>query len=394
MHVNFGATMKEGWMNRTWATVLCLRPEEPGNHGSIVEAPVAKYSSLWSTVLFLKLWVDMEDLQQLTLHVGKGIDAAFVSDLLLESFGAYSATVTDRNEGTSQEQVLVHSVDSSSLQNVLMDAQDRPDVPMWTEAVVTAYFPGPSECSLEGVVMSLLADFDLPLPAIDAGPVAEEYIQRNWVAHVQQSFQAVTIGNLRIRAPWHDEDSSSSVKNLLLAPEQAFGTGEHPTTQMCVNWIQTFSDVNSKRWSLLDYGCGSGILAIAAVLCGASSAVGCDIDVTAVRTARENAVANNCSDAILFLSNEEESSIFGSELTRYDVVVANILASTLKQLAPMLCSRVSSDGVLVLCGILAEQAAAVATVFARHGIKMEGAAVQAGWSLLVGYRQRQYLPES
>lgn len=320
----------------------------------------------------------MEDLQQLTLHVGAGIDAAHVSDLLLESFGAFSATVTDRLAGTSSEEVLCHAVDSTSLQNVLVDARLRTDVPVWTEAAITAYFPG-TAC-LESVTMALASDFDLPLTAVDSGLVDEEFATRNWVAHVQRAFREVVIGDLRIRAPWH-EAGDGSVREIVLDPGQAFGTGEHPTTQLIFRWILANETRSKGEWRVLDYGCGSGVLAIAAVLCGAKEAVGCDLDVKAVEVGQENVVANGVD--VRIVSNEVEEEIFERE-GRFEVVFANILASTLMQIAGLLCGRVKRDGVLVLSGILAEQAPAVACVFKKFGVLMVEAEVQAGWALLLG----------
>lgn len=337
-------------------------------------------------------------MQQLTLHLSSGADAALLSDILLESFGAYAATVTDRRAGTASEQALFHQMPSSAADgdcdNVLVDADARAAGPLWADAVVTGYFPDSPECSLEAVTMSLLANFcDVEGAAFaiaGAGAVPREVMARNWVAHVQQSFSAVTIGGLRVRAPWHDAAAVGSAAGgaleMVLSPGQAFGTGEHPTTQLVVTWLQEFAHAAARtpHWTVLDYGCGSGILAIVAVLLGAESAVGCDLDAKAVATAAENARLNDCAGRIRFGVNSSEEDIWKEERPRYSVVVANILASTLQVLAPLLVSRVSAGGTLLLSGILSKQATAVTEVFAVHGMVMSTACTQTGWILLSG----------
>jgi ribosomal protein L11 methyltransferase len=332
-------------------------------------------------------------MQQLTLHVDAGTDASYLSNVLLETFGALSVTVTDRRANAPNEEPLLHHIESDGgdcgpSHNVLVDGADRAGVPIWTSAVITAHFPGPPECSLEQVTMALLADADVSRSrVVGAAPVADDVLAKNWVAHVQQSFTAVTIGGLRVRAPWHARDSPGGAVEMILTPGQAFGTGEHPTTQLCATWLQDFASARrGTPWTVLDYGCGSGILAIAAVLLGAASAVGCDVDDKAVETATENATANGCADRVRIGGDAFEAALFADGIPGYTVVVANMLAGTLKGLAPRLAARVGRGGALVLSGILAEQASAVSDVFSLHGIAMEGAAVRAGWTLLVGRR--------
>lgn len=339
-------------------------------------------------------------MQQLTLHLSSGADAALLSDILLESFGAYAATVTDRGAGTASEQALFHQMPATAdggWDNVLVDSDARDASPLWADAVVTAFFPDAPECSLEDVTMSLLANFrdveGAAFAVAGTGIVPAEVMARNWVAHVQQAFQAVTFGGLRVRAPWHAASTAATSQaggngklEIILSPGQAFGTGEHPTTQLVASWLQDFASSTScpPHWSVLDYGCGSGILAVAAVLLGAESAVGCDLDAKAVATANENARLNECADRVRFGVNANESEIWKKERPAYSIVVANILASTLQELAPLLIERVSSGGILLLSGILAEQATAVTEVFAVHGMVMSMASVQSGWVLLSG----------
>lgn len=280
-------------------------------------------------------------MQQLTLHVSVGADANYLSDLLLE-LGAYSATVTDRFAGTADEQSLVHAVLEESSEpsgyafsNVIVEGEAKKGgSPLWSNAVIVAYFP--NHVALEDLTLSLLADLDLnrddhAVDVVESSPVKDEILTTNWVAHVQQQFSAISIGGLFVRAPWHSpsDDLGPAACEIILEPGQAFGTGEHATTQLIANWLQSYAQSCSRdnmSWRVLDYGCGSGILAIAAVLLGAEEAVGCDIDPIAVVTAESNAIANHCSRAARFGTNDFEADVFCNEKRPFPVVVANILA--------------------------------------------------------------------
>jgi ribosomal protein L11 methyltransferase len=326
---------------------------------------------------------------QLVLNVGPDTDAGLVADILLD-LGALSATITDRNEGTSTEQPLFHIASPNDDGNVLSSGVliDNPPT-LWSDAIVDAYFP--PDASLEQVTMSLFSNFDLPSTPLfsiaNAAPVPQDILEKDWVLFVHSNFSAITIGSLRVRAPWHDDDECDNRDHkfrIILEPGQAFGTGEHPTTQLVASFLEEHANTNvDTTWSCLDYGTGSGILAIAAVLMGASSAVGCDIDSRAVSTAVENAKTNRCDDRIEFGTNEFEQERF-DEKGAFEVVVANILASPLKSLAPLLSTRIAPGGKIALSGILLEQAIDVSDAFSSQGLTMENATLKAGWVLLVG----------
>ena len=166
-----------------------------------------------------------------------------------------------------------------------------------------------------------------------------------------------------------------------LDPGLAFGTGTHPTTAMCLEWLDGI-DLEDK--TVLDYGCGSGVLAIAAIKLGASAAVGMDIDPQAVTATMTNARRNDVSDRLTVLGSDAE--IRG----RYDVVVANILAGPLAELAESLTARLSSGGKLALSGILSDQVEAVQAAYAGL-VEFDAPAYQAQghqtWARLSGKRR-------
>jgi ribosomal protein L11 methyltransferase len=323
---------------------------------------------------------------ELTLHVGLGTDPSIVSEILL-NLGALCVTSQDRNAGTASEQPIFH--EPSPDEDVCRTA-GLPQS-LWTQSVLTACFP--VSTSIEDVTMALFSDFDMPttpeFTVVNSSPVPDHILAKDWVSHVHQNFAAVQIDNLCVRAPWHTAVSgvADGRQELVIEPGQAFGTGEHPTTQLVVRWVCQFAENRSGAdapWTVLDYGCGSGILALAAVRFGADRAVGCDIDSRAVQTAVRNAKTNSCDHVAKFGSNSFEAQLFDG--CGYDVVLANILAGPLKTLAPLLASRVAPGGRIALSGILASQALDVSATYSSEGLKMEDAVVRAGWALLVGSR--------
>lgn len=182
-----------------------------------------------------------------------------------------------------------------------------------------------------------------------------EVPDQDWVKLTQSQFEPINVGQRLVIVPtWHrDQADTGDRVRLELDPGLAFGTGSHPTTHLCLKWLQTDMPPSSR---LLDYGCGSGILAIAAKLLGAQDVVGVDIDEQAVQSTQFNASANGVAVQAL-LPDELAPGTF-------DVVMANILSNPLKVLAPMLSNRVRDGGHLVLSGILARQAEEVAQFYA------------------------------
>lgn len=167
----------------------------------------------------------------------------------------------------------------------------------------------------------------------------------DWVKQTQSQFNPIQINEkLWIIPTWHQIQQHNAI-NIILDPGLAFGTGSHPTTQLCLNWL---TENIRPSMSCLDYGCGSGILAIAAEKLGAQEIIGTDIDLQAIQASIDNAKNNHCTLS-KFISSEENIS------GQYDIVVANILSSALKVLAPVISNYTKSHGKIALSGILKQQ---------------------------------------
>ena len=175
------------------------------------------------------------------------------------------------------------------------------------------------------------------MPAWNVEVVAEQ----NWIQLTQSQFDPIRVSErLWIVPSWHECPDPAAV-NLILDPGMAFGTGSHPTTRLCLEWLERNVHAGC---SVLDYGCGSGILAIAAARLGAGCVAGVDIDPQAVDAAQANAKRNGVTAAF----HDSVQPVAGA----YDLVVANILSNPLRVLAPAICDHVRSGGRLALSGIL------------------------------------------
>lgn len=231
------------------------------------------------------------------------------------------------------------------------DAESTDEKPLYGE-------PGlePDNCAWPRSILSVLCEdgFDIavhlaiatdalkmePTEIIENEPVEDA----DWVRITQAQFQPTQVSKrLWIVPTWHDLPDEEAV-NLRLDPGVAFGTGSHPTTHLCLQWLDEHVRPGD---SVLDYGCGTGILAIAAKLVGAGAVLGTDIDPLAVEASEANAEMNH-AEAMFVLPDEMPEG-------KFDIVVANILCGPLIQLAPVLLGRVSEHGSLVLSGILAKQ---------------------------------------
>ena len=197
----------------------------------------------------------------------------------------------------------------------------------------------------------------------------------DWVKKTQAQFQPIRISErLWIVPSWHDAPDPAAI-NLRLDPGAAFGTGSHPTTQLCLRWLE---DKLAGGEAVLDYGCGSGILAIAAALLGATQVAGVDIDAAAVEAARENARINGV----------QAEFTAGSQPLAFDadVLVANILANPLQVLAPVLARHVRPGGVMALSGVLKDQAEDTMRAYSSW-FDFEPVAELEGWVCLSGRRK-------
>ncbi len=292
-----------------------------------------------------------------------GIDAAhaeILSDALFEQ-AALSVDIHDAAEGTAGEQILFGEPGS-------------PTGEIWLDAEVTALFP--EDADIPEIMQAVTQAAVLPnQPRYRLENVEEQ----DWVRLTQSQFNPIQISSrLWIVPTWHESPDASAI-NLILDPGLAFGTGSHPTTKLCLSWLDKNVQAGD---SVLDYGCGSGILAIAALKLGASHVVGVDIDAHAVTASHENAERNACDfSKIQFASTH--IGLDASLSNPVDIVVANILANPLMMLAPILLNAVCSDGRIILSGILKEQADEVISTY-RQWIELQIAEEQEGWVLLSG----------
>ena len=288
--------------------------------------------------------------------------AEALSDALMEA-GALSVSVEDADEGTDQENPLFGEPGMVPTEA----AWDRSRVVALTDI----------DADQAAIVAEAAAAINLaPVPAFTVRDVADE----DWVRLTQSQFAPIHIGkNIWVVPSWHEAPDPDALI-LELDPGLAFGTGSHPTTRLCMEWLEAHPAPGD---TVLDYGCGSGILAMVAKKMGAGDVAGVDIDPQAIESARENAARNNC-DIDFYLPDSFAVSDKAHHATgRFDIVVANILSSPLKLMAPMLAGRVAPGGALILSGVLARQAEEVAEAYAPF-IKMGVWAEQDGWVALHG----------
>lgn len=260
-----------------------------------------------------------------------------------------------------------------------MDAEDQPifepdlgTTPLWSHTHLLALFEADTDADALVAHLQLLTDGALPEHQIEC--IEDQDWERSWM----DGFAPMRFGQrLWIVPSWHEAPEPDAV-NLLLDPGLAFGTGTHPTTSLCLQWLDAQP---LEGCSVLDFGCGSGILAIAALLLGAPRAVGTDIDPQALEASRDNAQRNGIAD-------ERFPVYLPADLPQdqADVVVANILAGPLVSLAPQITSLVKHGGRLALSGILAEQADEVRAAYAAD-FALDPTAVQDGWVRISGVRR-------
>ncbi len=238
----------------------------------------------------------------------------------------------------------------------LCDAADDPvlepapgETPLWASTQIAGLFDAAADLGrLEQALREELGVDRLPAHRIEVLP------DRPWEREWLKDFGPMCFGQRLWIAPGDSEIEASDAVVVRLDPGLAFGTGTHPTTALCLEWLDGLS-LDGK--SVLDYGCGSGILAIAALKLGCRSAVAMDIDPQAVTASIQNARANGVDRTLEVVSSRED--IRGT----FDVVVANILAGPLVQFAESITSALSSHGMLALSGVLCEQAADVMSAF-------------------------------
>jgi ribosomal protein L11 methyltransferase len=275
-----------------------------------------------------------------------------VSDALIDELDALSVSVEDADAGTDAEQALF----------------GEPGMPApkagWDSSTLRALFA--DAAAAERAATLLLAQewaAGVHLQAL------VEVAEQDWVRITQSQFAPVEITpEFWIVPSWH-EPPAGARRVIRLDPGLAFGTGTHPTTRMCLRWIAR----HAAPWPrVLDYGCGSGILAIAAALHGAREVDAVDIDPAAVESTRANALANQVT---------LRAALPDAAQGAYPLVLANILATPLKLLAPLLCAHVAPGGSLVLAGILERQADELAAAYAPW-LPLRVADAEDGWILM------------
>lgn len=259
-------------------------------------------------------------------------EAERLSDALMEA-GALSVSIEDAAAGTDYEAPIF----------------GEPGMPvdaLWRDNFVVTLFK--QSANVHEILTHAAQQAEFLLPDYTINSVEEQ----DWVRLTQAEFDPIQISKrLWIIPSWHQAPDGNAI-NLKLDPGLAFGTGSHPTTRLCLQWLDQHI---SGGETLLDYGCGSGILAIAAKKFGASLSWGVDIDPQAVITAQDNAINNEVS--ISFYTTEHDHT------PPADIVIANILTNPLLALAPLLADRCKPHGQIVLSGILSTQADKVIAVY-------------------------------
>ena len=281
-----------------------------------------------------------------------------VSDALLDELEALSVSIEDADAHTGDEQPLF----------------GEPDMPApregWQRSIVKALFENDA-IAVEAVALLLAQDWAGHVQVRALTPVKDQ----DWVRLTQSQFNPVAITpEFWIVPSWHDPPAAAS-RVIRLDPGLAFGTGTHATTRMCLRWTARYAAQRAAGWArVLDYGCGSGILAIGAALFGAADIDAVDIDPAAVVATRANAHHNKVT-----LNAGPPDVASGG----YSLVFANILAAPLKMLAPVLCGHVAGGGDLVLAGILERQAGEMKSAYAPW-LTIDVSDADEGWILMTG----------
>lgn len=272
-----------------------------------------------------------------------------------------------------------HLLDCGAVSVTFMDAEDQPifepelgSTPLWQHTHLLALFD--AQIDSEQLLLMLAQEAGETLPAYQLEKLEDQDWERSWM----DNFHPMRFGQrLWIVPSWCDIPDPEGV-NLLLDPGLAFGTGTHPTTALCLEWLDQYMQTDL---TVIDFGCGSGILAIAALLLGAKQVLATDIDTQALEASRENARRNQIADDRLALYLPQDMPEIPAQ-----VVLANILAGPLVALAPQLTELTQAQGWLCLSGILEEQAQEVCDAYQAH-FELQPVAVKEGWVRIVGRKK-------
>jgi len=281
--------------------------------------------------------------------------AHIISDTLIE-LGALSSSIEDSYLNSENEEALF----------------GEPNIPsntIWQNNTIESLFN--DSVSIDTIIDELktvtsLSHIDYTLESVE---------EQNWVALTQSQFEPINISNkLWIVPSWHTSPNPNAI-NIVLDPGLAFGTGSHPTTHLCLEWLIHEVSMNDR---VLDYGCGSGILSIAAKKCGAKEVIGVDIDPQAIIASVHNAKENHVD---INFYNSESSLNFEA-----DIVVANILSSALSVLAPIIAKACKPQGKIALSGILKEQVEMLTKIYSVW-FNLNKPIEREGWILMSGKKK-------
>jgi ribosomal protein L11 methyltransferase len=282
------------------------------------------------------------------------------SDALIDELDALSVSVEDADADSDAEQALF----------------GEPGMPApragWQRSLLRALFNNEAQAT-EAATLLLAQDWAQGVQVQSVQAVEDQ----DWVRLTQSQFAPVPVTpEFWIVPSWH-EPPGGATRVIRLDPGLAFGTGTHPTTRMCLRWTASNAPTRSAAWTrVLDYGCGSGILAIAAALHGAQAVDAVDIDPTAVESTLANARANGVT---------LRAGLPAAAQGVYPLVFANILATPLKLLAPLLCAHVDQQGDLVLAGILDRQADELKAAYAPW-LALQVTDAEDGWIMMTARR--------
>jgi len=279
--------------------------------------------------------------------------------------------------GAQAEEMGDALLENGAVSVTFQDTHDNPvfeplpgETRLWGDTDVIGLFD--AETEMQNVITGLS---QLPLLGANFLHRIEQIEDKDWEREWMANFHPMRFGQrLWICPSWRDVPDPSAV-NVMLDPGLAFGTGTHPTTALCLSWLDGL-DLAGK--TVIDFGCGSGILAIAALKLGAAKAIGIDIDPQAIQASRDNAQRNGVSDNLtLYLPHEQPDNLSA------DVVVANILAGPLRELAPLISVLPKAGGHLGLSGILASQAESVCKAYEQAFI-LDPVAEKEEWCRITG----------
>lgn len=287
----------------------------------------------------------------LALDVSKNYVDQIGNELI--SLNASSISIVDKNTNTKDERPIYGE-----------DPKDQER--FWENNMITALFNNDAE--IIKILSMLHSKFNLDIDKIKV-QIQED---KDWIKETQSQFKPIKVNKkIWIIPSWHKVQDSNAI-NIHLDPGLAFGTGSHPTTRLCLDLM---SSLNLQNMSCLDFGCGSGILSIVAKKFGSDKTVGVDIDPQAIIASKENAKKNNEFD-IKFI----DTKISIDE--KFDIIVANILSSALKVLAPIISSKCKNNGKIILSGILKNQETEIINEY-KNDFTFEKSRYQDNWVCMV-----------